>query len=260
MDEQVLIGGNLSGAVRAGDTVRRRAGSWTPAVHALLEHLRRVGFAAAPEPLGMDDHGRAVLRFVPGDVHSGWPEPMPEWMFTDEVTLVGAAQLLRRYHDLVTAFTPPADARWRIVAPEPHEVICHFDWAPYNAVFDGHRPTAMLDWDNAGPGSRLWDVALSAHSWVPLNPKVSASTEPAALLGRCGQRLAIFCAAYGGAEPSDVLDTLGAELPFMADFIQREADAGDPGFARLTGWDVPARLRREAALLRERKPLLLRTP
>lgn len=258
MDEQALIGGNLSAAVRVGDTVRRRAGAWTPAVTALLEHLHSVGFAAAPEPLGMDDQGRAVLRFIPGDVHTGWPEPMPEWMFTDETTLVCAAQLLRRYHDLVVGFTRPADARWRQVAPEPHEVICHFDWAPYNAVFDGHRPTVMLDWDSAGPGSRLWDVALSAYQWVPLNP-ASYGAEREAFLARRGPRIATFCAAYRGVEPSDVLDTLVVELPFMADFIQREADAGDPGFARLTGWDVPTRLRREATHLQEEKQLLLRT-
>jgi len=43
-----LAGGNMSGEVwRIGDTVRRRAGPWTPAVHALLLHLEQRGFAAA---------------------------------------------------------------------------------------------------------------------------------------------------------------------------------------------------------------------
>jgi hypothetical protein len=31
-----LDGGNTGGAVRIGDTVRRTAGAWTPAVHALV--------------------------------------------------------------------------------------------------------------------------------------------------------------------------------------------------------------------------------
>ena len=30
------------------------------------------------------------------------------------------------------------------------------------------RIAVMLDWDMAGPGTRLWDVANSACSWVPL--------------------------------------------------------------------------------------------
>src|SRR5438132_14123538 len=108
MEEQPL-GGNVSGAVKVGDTVRRRAGPWTPAVYALLAHLRRVGFDAAPEPLGMDAQGRAVLKFIPCDVYQGWPEPMPSWGYEDDVTLAGAAELLLRYIDLLASFYPPSD-------------------------------------------------------------------------------------------------------------------------------------------------------
>jgi len=255
--EEQSLGGNLSDAVRVGDTVRRRAGPWTPAVHALLAHLRRVGFDAAPEPLGMDAQGRAVLKFIPGDVHQGWPEPMPSWVYEDDVTLAGAAELLRRYHDLLARFTPPPDARWRIIAPGAHEVICHNDWAPYNALFDGHLPIAMLDWDSAGPGSRVWDVALSAYTWVPLYPKLDSSNNQVVPLPMRASRLAMFCAAYRGVEPSEVLETLVPQLRFLADFIQAEADAGDPGFAKLAAWDAPARARERATLIRDQTNLLL---
>lgn len=256
MEEQPL-GGNLSAAVKVGDTVHRRAGPWTPAVHALLEHLYRAGFNAAPEPLGMDEQGRAVLKFIHGDVHQGWPEPMPSWIYEDEVTLVGAAQLLRRYHDLLATFTPPPDARWRIVAPGAHEVICHNDWAPYNALFDGHLPIAMLDWDSAGPGSRVWDVAWSTYTWVPLYPKPEGNN-PVVPLPKRAVRLARFCAAYRGIEPSEVLETLVEQLRFLADFVQAEADAGDPGFAKLAAWNVPTRTRENAALLRDQMRVLVR--
>jgi phosphotransferase family enzyme len=248
------LGGNVSAAVKVGDTVRRRAGPWTPAVHALLEHLRRAGFDAAPEPLGMDEQGRAVLKFIPGEVHQGWPEPMPSWVYEDEVTLVGAAQLLRRYHDLLSTFTPPPDARWRIIAPGAHEVICHNDWAPYNALFEGHRPVEMLDWDSAGPGSRVWDVGWSAYTWVPLKPDGNTVIP----LPMRASRLARFCAAYRGVEPSEVLETLVPQLRFLADFVQAEADAGDPGFAKLAAWNAPTRTREHAALIRDQTPLLLR--
>jgi len=160
------LGGNVSASVRMGDTVHRRAGPWTPAVHALLEHLRRSGFDAAPEPLGIDERGRAVLRFIAGETNPGWPDPMPRWMYEDDATIVAAARLLRRYHDTVITFVPPPDACWRTVAPVQHELICHYDWAPYNALFRCHEPVVMLDWDSAGPGTRLWDLALSAHQWV----------------------------------------------------------------------------------------------
>ena len=79
MEEVPLVGGNLSASFRAGDTVRRRAGPWTPAVQALLGHLQRAGFDSAPAPLGTDEMGREVLSFVPGDVHVGWPDRDGRW-------------------------------------------------------------------------------------------------------------------------------------------------------------------------------------
>ncbi len=254
VDEHPL-GGNWSAAGQVGDTVHRRSGAWTPAVHALLEHLRRAGFDAAPVPLGIDAQDRAVLRFVPGEVHTGWPDGMPMWMYEDAATLVGAARLLRRYHEAVSTFIPPANARWRITAPGTHEVICHNDWAPYNAVFDGHAPLAMLDWDSAGPRTRAWDLAWSAYTWVPLNIKGLAAN-PVPVPARA-IRLATFCRAYGAIAPAEVLVTLVAQLPYLADVIQAEADAGDPGSLRLASWDAPARAREDAVLIGEQTHLLL---
>ena len=250
--EEVPLGGNLSASVRVGNTVHRRAGPWTPAVHALLTHLQRVGFGAAPQPLGMDEQGRAVLAFIPGDVYMGWPEPLPQWMFEDEITLTAAAKLMRRYHDSIATFAPPPDARWRLVAPDAREVICHNDWSPSNAIFRDHVPIVMLDWDSAGPGSRLWDVAGAAYTWVPLNPR---TTPPS--LGAKAARFEVFCHAYDeGIVRTAVFDTLIEKLPIAADFIQAEADAGDPGFAKLAGWDLPAVLRADRAALIEQRDVL----
>jgi hypothetical protein len=64
---QPLSGGSMSGVVREGDTVRRNAGSWTPTVHRLLEHLRGCGVPGVPKPLGVDRIGREVLEFLPGE-------------------------------------------------------------------------------------------------------------------------------------------------------------------------------------------------
>jgi hypothetical protein len=250
--EESLLGGNFSASVRIGDTVHRRASTWTPAVHALLAHLQRVGFSAAPEPLGMDEQGRAILAFIPGDVHPGWPDPLPLWMFEDEATLVGAANLLRRYHDSLAGFVPPPDARWRFIPPGAHEVICHNDWSPSNALFRGHLPIVMLDWDSAGPGSRAWDVALSAYNWVPLNPRVM----PPSLADKAA-RFALFCDAYGeGIARRDVFDTLTEQLPVQADVLQAEADAGVPGAVKLAGWNIPAVLRDDSAVLVQQRGLL----
>jgi len=255
--DQYELGGNVSGSMRIGDTVRRRRRPSTPAIHALLTHLRSVGFGAAPEPLGTDEHGRAVLRFIDGETHGGWPEPMPEWMYRDDATLITAARLLHRYHDAVATFVPAADARWTFVGRGAHELICHNDWAPYNALFRGHEPVVMLDWDSAGPGTRISDVAIAAHQWVPLYPKLDGiSNNPVLPLAQRAARLMKFCRAYGDVSPADAVDALVEELPVFADQIQGWADSGDPGFARLAGWNVPARLRDEAKLLSEQRSIL----
>lgn len=124
--------------------------------------------------------------------------------------------------------------------------------SPSNALFRGHTPIGMLDWDSAGPGSRAWDVANAAFWWVPLNPRITPPSVDAK-----ASRFARFCDAYGeGIEKQNVFDTLIGQLLLQADFIQREADGGDPGFSKLAGWNIPAVLRDDSDRLgRQRKEL-----
>lgn len=252
MKEEPFTGGNLSGAVRVGDTVRRKAGPWTSSVHALLRHLRASGFDAAPLPLGLDEQGRETLEYIDGYAHPGWPEPMPEWMW-NERCLSGAARLLRRYHDAVATFVPPADARWRMVTPTAHTLISHNDWAPYNAVFRARRPTVMIDWDLAAPANREWDLVASAYHWVPLYAswEMTSLTERAARFGR-------FCDAYGSREHTGLIALLGRQLAFVGDFIEEQAASGDAGFAKLAGWGLRAGLLRDAEFLEDNRDLFER--
>src|SRR6266704_1969430 len=101
---EVPLGGNLQDAVRVGDTVRRRAGPWTPAVHALLRYLEQAKFPA-PRVVGMDTQDREVLRYIEGEAHNGTTEPLPRTLLADE-HLIAAAKLLRRYHEVVAGFHP----------------------------------------------------------------------------------------------------------------------------------------------------------
>jgi hypothetical protein len=103
-----LTGGNMSsGVVRVGDTVRRPAGPWTPAVHALLTHLHDVGFDGAPRPLGIDEQGREVLTFIPGTV--AWPNHFH--LLDGDAQLRRAARLIREFHDAVAGFSTPSSER-----------------------------------------------------------------------------------------------------------------------------------------------------
>ncbi|MET8866803.1 phosphotransferase [Nonomuraea sp. NPDC004580] len=134
-DEEILTGGGVNHVVKVAGTVRRPTGPWTPAVHALLRHLAARGFTGAPSVHGVDEQGREVLGFVPGETAG---HPLPPWARTDEA-LTGAARLLRRYHDATAGFVPPPGATWYLPPVEPAEVICHGDVAAAgDAAFAGH--------------------------------------------------------------------------------------------------------------------------
>ena len=128
-----LSGGNMSsGVVRSGDTVRRPAGPWTPAVHALLAHLHDVGFRGAPRPLGIDERGREVLPFIPGT--PAWPAQFHllnlvigsrQWALTAETgaagRLVGRARHqpggVSRNTGVRDPFTASRPRSWRLRRP-----------------------------------------------------------------------------------------------------------------------------------------------
>lgn len=172
--EVPLAGGWATpGVVRVGATVRRPVHADPTLRHALLRHLEQCGFDAAPRVLGLDSRGREILTFVDGGV------PGQPWRFADD-QIAAAAALLRRFHD-ATAGSPLAGE---------HEVVCHNDWGPNNTVMCAGRPVAMIDFDSAAPGTRLWDLGHSAWLWLDLGDAAYTGEEQR-------RRLVIFAAAYG---------------------------------------------------------------
>ncbi|HYA35447.1 MAG TPA: phosphotransferase, partial [Candidatus Binataceae bacterium] len=167
-DETRLRGPNaFSHVVRIGDTIRRKTNYWTAAVHALLAHLHANGFTKAPQALGLDNQGREILSLVRGIV----PEhPRHPWNFRSRSSLAATARMIREFHDAVGTFAPPSDAHWRGIsgAPPGNDVICHNDLGPFNTVFRRGQPVAIIDWNNAAPGSRMWDVACALWRFTPL--------------------------------------------------------------------------------------------
>ena len=163
-EEEKLVGGNFADSVvRIGSTVRKPATVATPAVQALLEHLRFVGFVGAPQGLGVDERGRQVLEFLPGAV----------WDKTHQNTVADLRRvgiLIRSLHDATGSFAPPVSAKWDALSiPDGSDIICHNDLAPWNLVCGADR-WAFIDWDNAAPGSRLWDLAWATISFPPIEP------------------------------------------------------------------------------------------
>ena len=141
--------------------VLRRSGPWTLSVLALLRHLEREGFAAAPrvvEP-GLDDLGRELLSFIEGEcVHPG-PWAHPEALFA-------LGMMLADLHRATATFLPPPDARWRpwfgrdLGASK--KVFGHGEPAPWNIVARGGKPVALIDWETAGPMDPMVELAQAA--------------------------------------------------------------------------------------------------
>jgi hypothetical protein len=172
--EQPLVDGNVGlSVVRVGQTVRRPARAWSASVDALLLHLEAAGYDRAPRALGYDDLGRQVLSYV-----NGYTDANPADL--SQARLAELGRMIRDFHDAVESFVPPPDAVWNVaIAPDAEDLICHHDLAPWNLVRTNGR-LVIVDWDGAGPGSRLWDLAYAAHGFVPLAPAAGLDETSAA--------------------------------------------------------------------------------
>jgi hypothetical protein len=237
--DEELLPGNVGGAVRIGDTVRRQAGPWTPAVHALLDHLAgRVPHI--PKVFGFDDLGREVLSYLPGRVVD---------VDTEMLTCRQIASIVawtRGFHQAVADFRHPGP--WRYFPLPGPTLIGHNDIAPYNACFDGDDLVGVFDWDMAGPSAPLHELAFIAWNCVPLwrdiGPELAA------------QRLTVIAATYGEFSPRQILRAVPPRITIMLDGIPVAAAAGDRGMANLLTAGEPERSRVALADLVSRIPAI----
>jgi hypothetical protein len=239
--EVPLHGGftNAGLVTRVGDTVRRPQRSTSAATHALLEHLERVGFDGAPRFLGVDDRGREVLSYIPGQAVI---PPYPDWALTDDA-LVSVAELLRSYHDAVASFDAGGHA-WPQPVPARFRsgIISHNDPNLDNVIFSAGRAVALIDFDLASPGSAVWDMACATRLWAPLRDESDAPDE---LRGLALARLRIFVDAYGlpRSDRARVVDAMVAAHEWCYDIVRAAVGNGHETFERI--WSGGGRLRAE---------------
>ncbi len=243
LDGTPLVGGNVGGAVRIGTTVRRPVGPWTPAVHALLAHLDKAGLDCVPRILGTDARGREVSTYLPGRSADVTSEVVAD------AVLVDGVRWLRRFHEAVASFRPDPSLPWRNGPGRelaPGEIVCHHDAGAYNWRIEDDRVTGVVDWDMAGPGRPLDDLAFVAWNTLPLAKAVA----PSIVAGRLRQ----MADAYGDVDAVAILDAVDERMTSAGDRIEAGQRAGDPGMLNLANVGEPARLRRTLGRLRERLP------
>lgn len=192
----------MTGRVRrVGMTVERPMAFWSPAVHALLDHLEQVDF---PAPRVLSTKGDLeVLSWIEGESGpDGWAKVVPE------DGLRRWARFLRRYHDSIGGYRPSADSMWSSGTGtcSPGQVVCHGDFGPWNGVFQGDDIVGLIDWDHARPAQPLFDVAYALEYAAPFRDDEECvrwlryTSRPDRR-----RRIEIFCDAYGIAVPDDVV-------------------------------------------------------
>lgn len=247
-DQEVpLQGGKINqGIVRVGNTVRRPLHPWSTTVHALLQHLERVGFEGAPRFLGIDERGREVLSFLEGEtlLPDGWRALAR----SHELREIG--QLVRAFHDATEGFRVPPGATWSRIGngydPKGGPLVVHNDLGPWNIVVG--PAFGLIDWDFISPGRAEWDLAylLVAVGWFWEEPPPWQAGQ--LTVGEVVDRVAAIAEGYGADEAltRTALLLVPERCRSVATNIETTAAAGHVAFARLVEDGDPAGWRREA--------------
>lgn len=167
-----LRGGFIQKVVRVGDTVRRAPRGDMAFIRDLLGKLETAGFSDVPRWLGTDEKGREIFTYMEGEV----PLNLSHY---DDTALHQAARFVRRYHDATAPFFAGG------------LVACHNDLSPCNFVFRDGVPSALIDFDSAAKGERIFDLAYAAYMWLDIGNEDDYTVEEQR------RRVTLFAEAYG---------------------------------------------------------------
>ncbi|MEV6155517.1 aminoglycoside phosphotransferase family protein [Nonomuraea sp. NPDC052129] len=235
MTEELLTGGNNALQVaRAGDTVRRTRDAGSAFAARVLTHLVSVGYSHAPRYLGIDEHGRDILSFIPGTT-TDHPTQRAQGAYA------AGGRMLRELHEATASHVLSAG----------RECVMHGDPGPFNTIFQQGLPVAFIDWSSCRPGDRLDDLGYMAWTWC-------IQSQGRVPIAEQARHLRELRDGYGTVEPAHLLGAMVRRQTHIADM--EAANIADPTL-------TPARRRHaEAAmawatadreLIHRHQPLLL---
>ncbi|MGH0677045.1 phosphotransferase [Bacillus luti] len=253
--EEKLTGGNVSNVYRSENTVRRELKQGSAKIHTLLHHLENKGFHYAPKFLGIDEKDREILSFIEGEAGN---YPLKEYMRSND-TLKEIAKMLRLYHDAVSDF--PLSDEWKPMDHTPNniEVLCHNDFAIYNIIFNDEKPVGIIDFDVAAPGPRLWDIAYTLYTCVPLSRVYYTDSGDAVHYdssqhaSRIKERVKLFAQSYGKSMDEDYVGMVLLRLEGLCTYMKRKAQGGDVNFQRMIDEGHLEHYEKDMKFIREHK-------
>ncbi|SFT92406.1 Phosphotransferase enzyme family protein [Arthrobacter sp. ov118] len=137
--------------------------------------------------------------------------------------LLRVGGLIRQIHDASEGVKLPATDGWKMLLPaEEPDLMCHNDLAPWNLIM-GER-WVFIDWDAAGPSTRLWDLAYAAQSFGLLfdeQPVAEAALRLRAVVDGYGAD-----AAMRKALPEALVKRTAAMYDLLESSYRRESSPG----------------------------------
>jgi hypothetical protein len=97
----------------------------------------------------------------------------------------------------------------------------------------------LIDFDTAGPGPRIWDIAYAVYRFVPLGrdaPLLDGTIvpyDPTVHAPERRRRVQLFIGAYGLDDASDLISTVERRLQAMCALLVERAAVGDMAYRRL---------------------------
>jgi len=159
-DEIPLTGGRMTqGVVRKGNYVLRPCCTNSVFVHEVLKWLELKNVSVAPRFVGLSDDGREIITYLSGisPENLGSYKGNTQWKPTEN-QLYETGKIIKTLHTALLDFPVCMNG----------QTVCHNDLSPCNFMFENDMPYAVFDWDAAGIGDPLNDLAYAAWMWSDL--------------------------------------------------------------------------------------------
>jgi len=181
-EEIPLKGGRITqGVFRKGDYVLRPCCSNSFFAHEALKWLDDKGVAIAPRFIGLTGDRREITTFLEGisPTDLGTYKGDDQWRPTDR-QLHEAGRIIKTLHESLSDFPGCLDG----------QTVCHNDLSPCNFMFLNDIPYAVFDWDAAGIGDPLDDIAYAAWMWSCIGDSEYTSAQK-------GHEIKVILDSYG---------------------------------------------------------------